>query len=76
MKVLYLETPTNNKLHWKDKVIWNVLFQLYDSKEKRYEVPVPMPSATSKASDPKYKVEFKADPFSLKIVRKENGAIL
>ncbi|CAH3034609.1 unnamed protein product [Porites lobata] len=64
--ILDVEFQTNDR----------VRFKLYDSREKRYEVPVPMPSATSKASNPKYKVEFKPDPFSLKIVRKENGAIL
>jgi len=53
-----------------------VRFKLYDSKNKRYEVPVPMPKATKKASNPKYKVEFKNDPFSLKILRKDNGAVL
>ncbi|KAJ7393936.1 hypothetical protein OS493_003605 [Desmophyllum pertusum] len=35
-----------------------------------------MPQATTKASSPKYKVEFKEDPFSLKILRKDNGAVL
>lgn len=54
-----------------------ILFlQLYDSKNNRYEVPVAMPKATSKASNAKYKVEFKNDPFSLKILRKDNGAVL
>jgi len=35
-----------------------------------------MPKATKKPSNPKYKVEFKNDPFSLKILRKDNGAVL
>jgi len=51
-------------------------FKLYDSRNKRYEVPVPMPKATEKAVNPKYKIEFKGDPFSLKISRKDNGAVL
>lgn len=55
----------------------SVLFpQLYDSKTQRYEVPVPMPKAMSKASDPTYTVEFKNDPFSLKILRKDTDAVL
>lgn len=54
----------------------NVFLQLYDSNNKRYEVPVSMPKATSKASDPKYKVDFVRDPFSIKILRKDNDAVL
>ena len=54
----------------------NLFRQLYDSKAERYEVPVPMPGATSKASDPKYTVKFENDPFSLKILRKGNDAVL
>lgn len=54
----------------------NIFLQLDDSKGQRYQVPVPMPKATSKASDPKYKVEFEKDPFSLKILRKDNDAVL
>ena len=54
----------------------NLFLQIYDSKRQRYEVPVPMPKATSKASDAKYTVEFKNDPFSLKILRKDNDAVL
>ena len=54
----------------------NLFVQLYDSKTQRYEVPVPMPKATSKASDPTYTVKFNKDPFSLKILRKGNDAVL
>lgn len=35
-----------------------------------------MPSATSKASNAKYTVEFEKDPFSLKILRKDNDVIM
>ena len=35
-----------------------------------------MPTATEKYSNPKYKVEFENDPFSLKILRKDNNAVL
>ncbi|XP_020616218.1 maltase-glucoamylase, intestinal-like [Orbicella faveolata] len=63
---LDVEFQTNNR----------VRFKLYDSKTQRYEVPVPMPKAMSKASDPTYTVEFKNDPFSLKILRKDTDAVL
>nr|XP_058944408.1 maltase-glucoamylase-like [Pocillopora verrucosa] len=53
-----------------------VRFKLYDAKKKRYEVPVPMPIATSKASNAKYTVEFEKDPFSLKILRKDNDVVI
>ncbi|XP_068752603.1 maltase-glucoamylase-like [Montipora capricornis] len=53
-----------------------VRFKLYDTKNKRYEVPVMLPKATEKASNTKYKVVFKKDPFSLQILRKDNNVAL
>jgi len=35
-----------------------------------------MPKRTSKASDPKYTVAIEKDPFSLKIIRKDNDAVM
>jgi len=35
-----------------------------------------MPKASEKASNPKYEVKFMNDPFSLQILRKDNGAVL
>ena len=58
------------------KTMGYLYLQLYDSKTQRYEVPVLMLKATSKASDPKYTVDIKKDPFSLQILRKDNGAVL
>lgn len=54
----------------------NLFLQLYDAINQRYEVPVPMPKRTSKASDPKYTIAIKKDPLSLKIRRKDNGVVM
>ena len=72
----YFNTMSKNEILivLRNQIYFNL--QLYDPNTKRYEVPVPMPQATTKASSPKYKVEFKEDPFSLKILRKDNGAVL
>ncbi|XP_054834159.1 lysosomal alpha-glucosidase [Eublepharis macularius] len=51
-------------------------FRLKDPANKRFEVPLETPQASSQASSTLYSVSFSADPFGLIVVRKSSGQTL
>uniref|UniRef100_A0ABM0M7Q3 Maltase n=1 Tax=Saccoglossus kowalevskii TaxID=10224 RepID=A0ABM0M7Q3_SACKO len=64
--ILDLEYQTDNRLR----------FKYYSQLNPRFEVPLEMPAATVKTSNPKYDVQFVAEPFSMAIVRVDTGVTL
>uniref|UniRef100_A0A6I8SYA0 Lysosomal alpha-glucosidase n=1 Tax=Xenopus tropicalis TaxID=8364 RepID=A0A6I8SYA0_XENTR len=51
-------------------------FTIKDPAKKRYEVPIPTPQVSGKASSTLFDVQFSCDPFGLIIRRKSSGLIL
>ncbi|KAG8446519.1 hypothetical protein GDO86_014104 [Hymenochirus boettgeri] len=51
-------------------------FTIKDPTKNRYEVPIPTPRVSGKASATLYDVQFSYDPFGLLIRRKANGRVL
>lgn len=57
---------TNTRLHVK----------ITDPSSSRFEVPIPVPSATEKARDPQYVLQLSKEPFGLIVTRRSTGAVL
>ena len=50
--------------------------RIYDSNAKRFEVPIDVPTVTSKASTTDYDVQVQAKPFAILVRRISTGTIL
>ncbi|CAF0799837.1 unnamed protein product [Didymodactylos carnosus] len=50
--------------------------RIYDSKVKRYEVPLNVPNVSTRVDNTDYDVGIKDIPFSIRVTRKSNGAVL
>lgn len=50
--------------------------QITDSSSSRFEVPISVPTATKRAENPDYVVEFSKTPFGLIVKRKSTGTVL
>ena len=51
-------------------------FQIFDPKNKRFEVPVPTPEVKTKVSTTSYSVTYTNYPFGFVVKRVSNGAIV
>ncbi|XP_074553137.1 lysosomal alpha-glucosidase [Halichoeres trimaculatus] len=63
---LEMRYETDSRLH----------VRITDSSSSRFEVPIPVPTATKKAENPDYIVEFSKTPFGLIVKRKSTGTVL
>lgn len=50
--------------------------KITDPSSPRFEVPIPVPSALDKASDPQYDVQLSKEPFGLIVRRRSSGTVL
>ncbi|XP_070541629.1 maltase-glucoamylase-like [Ptychodera flava] len=53
-----------------------IRFKFYDSDNARFEVPFPMPTTDTMATDTLYDITFNNDPFWMKVIRKSSGVVL
>jgi hypothetical protein len=53
-----------------------VRVRIYDSESKRYEVPLDVPSVTTKATSTEYDVKVQESPFAIMVTRKVTGDVL
>ncbi|XP_027730072.1 lysosomal alpha-glucosidase-like isoform X2 [Vombatus ursinus] len=63
---LQVDLETDTRLHIK----------LTDPNNSRYEVPLEVPSATKKAENPLYSLDFSRDPFGILVKRRGSGVVL
>ncbi|CAF3761302.1 unnamed protein product [Rotaria sp. Silwood1] len=53
-----------------------IRIRIYDPTNKRYEVPIPVPTVETKANVTDYIVSLNQSPFAIIIIRKSTGTIL
>jgi hypothetical protein len=53
-----------------------IRIRIYDPTNKRYEVPIPVPTVETKANVTDYIVSLNQSPFAIIIIRKSTGSIL